>query len=303
VYVGDLNGTLHALNAATGAVRCTFTLPSPGQFISSPVVKNVDGTGPTVFIGDSVSSRGHFWAITGAGNAAGGCRRKWMYDNWANNEHIGVWDSPALAKNSQGTWEVVFGTSDPDESVYALDAVNGSLLWRFQTAILGPDEDVGAGPTIDPPGTNGFADGAVYIDGKDGVEYALNLRTGTEIWSFTLGPGSGRSYGVSEAALIGTELVVCYDASVFALDARTGSQLWMATLSLQIFASPAVAGPSGQQVLFVGDRSGTEYGLTVQNGTQVFSAVTSTDLTATAAVAAGMLYFISGGTLYAYAPS
>ena len=44
------------LNAATGAVRCTFTLPvvapatTPGRIYSSPVVGNIDGTGPDRFL-------------------------------------------------------------------------------------------------------------------------------------------------------------------------------------------------------------------------------------------------------------
>jgi len=82
-----------------------------------------------------------------------------MYDNWPNKGPTGtltgVWDEPALAQNRGGTWEVVFGTSNPDQSVYALNAVNGLRLWRFRTLNNGPDEDVGAGPTIGLPGSNG----------------------------------------------------------------------------------------------------------------------------------------------------
>lgn len=317
VYFGTLNGTLEALNAATGAVECTFTVPvippatTPGRLISSPVAGNVDGTGPTVFIGDAgaqeSSNGGHFWAITGVGNTAGSCQEKWMYDNWpirgTNGTLTGVWGDPALARGSQGTWEVVFGTSNPDQSVYALNAVTGSRLWRFHTLHNGPDEDVGAGPAIGSPGSNGFADGVVYIDGKDGIEYALDLLTGKQIWSFTLGAGSNLANGVSEAALTGNTLVVCYATSVFALNATTGTAIWTATPGGTIHASPAVSGPPGDQVLFVGDLRGNEYGLNLQTGAKVFTASTPIELQASAAVAVGMLYFTSDGTFYAYAPS
>jgi hypothetical protein len=30
----------------------------------------------------------------------------------------------------------------------------------------------------------------LYIDGKDGIEYALNLLAGKKIWSFTLAPAA-----------------------------------------------------------------------------------------------------------------
>jgi outer membrane protein assembly factor BamB len=326
LYIGGQNGTLQALNAATGAVRCTFTLPvsppatTPGRIYSSPVVGNVDGTGPTVFFGDAGTEEsdnaGHLWAIAGVGNTAGGCQPKWAYNDWPNKgptgTYTGVWDEPALAQNRRGTWEVVFGTSDPDGSVYALDAVRGSLLWRFQTEINAVDEDVGAGPTIGPPGSNGLAAGAVYVDGKDGIEYALNLRTGTQIWSFRLGAGNRDfhdiSKAVSEAALTGDKLLVCYAAKVFALNAKSGAKLWRAKpggsigAGGNIQASPAVAGPPGHRVLFAGDFHGDEFGLLVNNGSQVFAASPGGKLQASSAVAAGMLYFDSGGTLYAYAP-
>jgi outer membrane protein assembly factor BamB len=322
VYVGDLNGTLHALDAATGAVRCTFKLPviapatQPGRIISSPVVGDVDGTGTTVFIGDAgiqpkgapddIVNGGHFWAITGVGNTAGGCRKKWVYYNWPkkgpNGTQTGVWEEPALAKNSRGRWEVVFGTANPDQSVYALDAVNGARLWRYHTKQNGPDEDVGA-TTIGPPGANGFADGVVYIDGKDGIEYALDLLTGKKIWQLTIGASSDKSNAVSEATLSGNTLVTCFDTSIIALNATTGAVIWKDAAGSRIQASPAVSGPLGDQVLFVGDMNGTEYGLNMQKGTEVFKAVTTGKLQASAAVADGMLYFTNGGRFYAYAPS
>ena len=83
----------------------------------------------------------------------------------------------------------MFGTSNPDNAVYALNAASGARLWRFQTVQTGDDEDVGAGPTISAPGINGFTDGVVYIDGKDGVEYALDLLTGAEHLVVHPGPG------------------------------------------------------------------------------------------------------------------
>jgi outer membrane protein assembly factor BamB len=215
----------------------------------------------------------------------------------------GVWDEPALAQEGNGTWAVVFGTSNPDGAVYALNAVTGSRLWRFQTAQTGQDQDVGAGPTISAPGVNGFADGVAYIDGKDGVEYALNLVTGTEIWSFTLGPGSANAISVSTAALTGNTLTVGYNGSVFALNATAGTLVWEATPGGTIQAAPAVSGAPGNQVLFAGDVNGHEYGFSLATGAQIFAAVTASMVQDSAAIANGTLYFASGGTLYAYAPT
>jgi outer membrane protein assembly factor BamB len=322
VYFGTNAGTLEALNAATGAVQCTFTVPvippaiRPGKIISSPVVGDVDGTGATVFFGDAgggspagteADNGGHLWAVTGVGNTAGNCTQKWEYGNWPqkgkNGTMTGVWDQPALAQESGGTWSVVFGTSNPDNAVYALNAVTGSRLWRFRTLQTGADQDVGAGPAIGAPGINGFTDGVAYIDGKDGIEYALDLLTGKKIWAFTLGPGSGSALAVSEAALTGNTLAVCYAGSVFTLNATTGAQIWQVTLPGGIVASPSVTGAAGDQALFIGDLNGNEYGLSLANGTQVFSATPKGMVEGSAAVADGTLYFASRGTLYAYSPA
>jgi outer membrane protein assembly factor BamB len=319
VYFGDNEGTLEALNAATGVVQCTFTLPvippatAPGRIYSSPVAGNVDGTGPTVFFGDAgvpatneATNGGHMWAVTGVGNTAGKCKRKWVYNNWpnkgANGTMTGVWDEPGLVKEGNGTWAVVFGTSNPDGAVYALNAVSGTRLWRFQTLQTGQDQDVGAGPTISAPGINGFTDGVVYIDGKDGIEYALGLATGKQIWSFTLGTGSASALAVSTAALVGKSLVVCFSGTVFALNATTGALVWQATPGGTLQASPAVSGAAGDQALFVGDTNDTEYGYTLAHGTQVFSDTARGKIQDSSAVADGVLYFASGGTLYALAP-
>jgi outer membrane protein assembly factor BamB len=320
VYFGNNQGTLEALNAATGAVQCTFTLPvsppvtKPGRIIGSPVVGIVDGTGPTVFFGDAgddspgeTLNGGHMWAVTGVGNTAGACKQKWVYNNWqnkgTNGSMTGIWDGAGLVKESNGTWAVVFGTSNPDNAVYALNAASGASLWRFQTVQTGDDQDVGAGPTISAPGINGFTDGVVYIDGKDGVEYALDLLTGQSIWSFTLGPGSANAIAVSTAALAGNTLVTAYAGSMFAINATTGTLLWQATPGGTFQASPSVSGGTGDQALFVGNTNGHEYGLSLATGAVLFNVTTASGIQASTAVADGTLYFASGGTLYAYAPA
>ena len=66
--------------------------------------------------------------------------------------------------------------------------ITGKLVWRFQT-LAGTDLDVGAGITTSAPGVNGFADGVAYVDGKDGILYAIDLTTGLQIWVWNFGHG------------------------------------------------------------------------------------------------------------------
>src|SRR5262249_23602936 len=145
VYIGTVifgatsaHGGFYALDATTGDVQCTFA-PNGGVF-DGPVVETVDSTGPVVFFGDSGISvpqnAGHEWAINGVGNTAGACTQKWVFNGWNNTNggmNTGSWSPPAFVTDSTGRPLIVIGSSIPDDSVYALDARDGSEVWSFQT--------------------------------------------------------------------------------------------------------------------------------------------------------------------------
>jgi outer membrane protein assembly factor BamB len=303
VYFGDQDHTLYALDATDLSLQCTYV--TTGRIQASPVVDDVDGSGATVFIGDVGTNErnngGNEWAINGVGNTNGPCTLKWKFRSWANlgnqGDKTGSWSSPALGQDAAGRWLLVMGSSNPDDSVYALDAVTGAQVWRFQTAINGADQDVGAPPTISAPGVNGLADGAVYINGKDKIEYALDLLTGAELWEFDMGTDAGiESNSVSGTALVGGDVVVSYATYTYELDAVTGSMVWrtpaMASISL---ASPAVSGAPGDQVVIVGDLAANLYAYNLGDGSLVWQHRFNPDssnskIIASAAVASGMVY-------------
>ena len=211
VYIASHDQQLYAINATTGQIICTYT--TTGMIESSPVVGDPDATGDVVYFGDigqgEKVNAGHLWAINGVGNSNGQCTLKWSFNSFAvtsGGTRTGSWSPPALVQDAAGTWLVVFGSTNPDNAVYALDAATGVERWHFTTTTKG-DSDVGAGPTISPPGANGFADGVVYIDGKDQVEYALDLSTGASLWQFNLKKNAGSgAKAICTAALVGTNL-------------------------------------------------------------------------------------------------
>lgn len=316
VYFGNGDGSLYALDATTGAVQCTFTLPIvppetvPGVIQASPVVGHIDGSGPIVFFGDNGQrervNAGHEWAVTGVGNTAGDCQQRWAFNSFQNKgskgNKSGSWSSPALGQDSTGRWLVVFGSSNPDNSVYALNATDGTLVWRFMTEQTGGDQDVGAGPTISAPGVNGFQNGVVYVDGKDRIEYAIDLVTGTQIWSFNMQTDSGLAENsVSVAALVGNRVVVGYAGYLYDFNATTGAKVWRTATAIgTILASPAVSGAGGDHVLFIGDLNGGEHGYRLSDGSSVFSINVGHKIHASAAISDGMLFFASdGGAVFA----
>ena len=159
---------------------------------------------------------------------------RWSYGAWGeppgSEPNVGTWSPPAFARDVNGRALVVFGGSSPEGAVYALDALTGQRVWRFKTQTFSQDQDVGAGPTVSAPGVNGFADGVVYVAGKDSIMYALNLRTGAEIWEYPIrneAPGATRS----TAALVGRTLYVGNGSPVqlYAIDAVTGTKVWSST--------------------------------------------------------------------------
>ena len=146
--------------------------------------------------------------------------------------------------DSTGRTLVVFGTGQPDDAVYALDTATGAQVWRFQTTKNFSDADVGAGPTISAPGVNGDADGLVYIDGKDRIEYAIDLLTGTQLWDFDMGADANdRTNSVSCAALVGDIVVVAYADYVYEFNATTGAKIFRSVaMSGNVLGSVIVSG-------------------------------------------------------------
>src|SRR6516225_4175990 len=80
----------------------------------------------------------------------------WKY----NTTGYYVYSSPAVANGV-----VYLGSYGPDNSVYALNAGTGALLWKYNTG-----SNVYSSPAV--------ANGVVYVGSEDGNVYALNAGTG-----------------------------------------------------------------------------------------------------------------------------
>ena len=268
VYFVSTAGTMYALNAKNGTLRCSFAI---GQFTeTSPVVaEDSDGSGPVVYFGTSPSlpQQGSEYAIYGPGNTHGSCTQDWAFHGWTIQPG-GSWSPPAYGTNASGTPVVVFGSENTDNSVYALNASTGAKIWTYRTSKTAKDNDVGASPTISAPGVNGFADGVVYVLGKDKVVYAFDLTTGALIWQHALAVGTAGD--VCGIALVGDNIYLCSDTGVYALNATTGAQVWHVIPNRAFYASPAIVGAPGQQVLITANITGSIYALNLANGNTVW---------------------------------
>ena len=296
------SATIYKLDASTGAIDCSHPVHL-GVLFSSPVAATPPGGTASVYFAVPRSSGGGKVLSVSAAT----CATQWSFSGY--QVAAGTWDPLAYAVDALGEPLVLFGSSDPDDAAYAIDAVTGTEVWRYQTKGTG-DADVGSGLTISPPGANGFADGVAYVPGKDGFVFALDLTTGAELWTASLGSQGGTpNESLSTAALDGTNLVVGNAVGVSDFNAITGALLWgyqtPATSQItppgpaEVISSPAITGPAGQEVVAFGDLSGAFRVLSLATGTQLYHYQTGSWVSASPAVSNGdILFGSSDGFLY-----
>ncbi len=285
---------LYKINAATGAVSCSVPLATTAN--ASPVIGTPPGGVKTVYMGmnDLGTQSGPIYGINEAD-----CATEFQFTGYA--QESGIWDGMTFALDKNNRALVLFGTSDHDAGVYAIDAVTGALVWRFQTINGSTLADVGSGITVAPPGTNGFADGVGYAVSKDGNVYALDLTTGAEYWSYSYAQGQPvvGNGARDTAAIIGNQLVFGTTTGVFDINATTGALNWQHPDSVEVLGAPAVIGPSGHEVVAFDDVAGQVHVITLASGASLYTYQTHNYIAASVADVNGNLLVTSAdGFLY-----
>lgn len=317
LYIGASDGTLAALDAATGAPRWRFQ--AEGAIASTPAVDDQavyvasrDGLlraldvrsgrerwrhrfgaalGPDdywdYFLSSPVLVDGTLYIGVGDGHvvalATADGRVKWRTD-------VGARVRSTLAAQA-GT--LVFGTMDGH--VRALRARDGAALWSFATdgaahafADQGNDTtSVVASPTIVGSG----ADALVAVGGRDGMLYALDLVSGRLRWRLT---HDGSSWILATATDGRTLFVASGSAAIVqAVDAATGTERWRAKTRSAVFASLALAGDT----LLASDFTGTLVALDAATGQRRWEFPLGGRALSTPLVAGGVVYAASDAGL------
>ncbi len=247
LFVVDVNATLHAFAADTGAPAWTAALPSgtenrPSRFgggvsYDDGKVYATDGLGDVVAL--NAADGKELWRakpggpLRGAPSIANGNVYVLSQDNqifalsqaegkvqWAQSgtlETQGVFGVAAPAA-SQGS--VVAGFSSGELSAYRYE--NGRVLWQdalsrtSTTTAVGSLADIDAAPVIDQ--------GRVYAVGQGGRMVALELSTGQRLWEQNLA-------GISTPWIAGDWLfVMTDDARLACLSRASGKARWIAQL-------------------------------------------------------------------------
>lgn len=257
LYFGSYDHNLYAVDAASGALHWKFG--TKGRIPASPAVAN-----GRVYFGSYDSN---FYALDSATGAL-----VWKFTTGGERRFSGTHlhgaepaaevmpdpfdvflSSPALANGM-----VYFGSGDGN--VYALDASNGALRWKFHTGNV-----VHASPAV--------ANGMVYVGSWDSYFYALDATSGQERWRFKTGddPAIHNQVGIQSSAVVADGVVYfgCRDSHLYALDATTGAKRWaFSTGDSWVVSSPAVR--DGTVYLATSDSALVE-ALDAKSGAPLFS--------------------------------
>jgi eukaryotic-like serine/threonine-protein kinase len=290
---------LYKFNLTTGATECS--LVTSHEFYSSFTAATPPGGKPSIYVSnlDNGYSSGPMMGIE-----ASNCSVEWSFSDYHDPPN-GPWSPIAYGVDKKGTPLVLDGTSDPDQSEYAVNALTGKLVWRFQGPGVG-DYDIAAGATISAPGVNGFADGVAYVPTKFGEMFALNLTTGAKIWSYIFNPRpplTTSATGRSTAALDGTNLVFGYHSGVIDLNAVNGKLRWnyKDPSSTEVLSSVAIVGKTKAAVICA-DLSGAVHALNIANGDSLYNYQTGGYIVSSPAVSDGdVIIASSDGLLYDFA--
>jgi outer membrane protein assembly factor BamB len=286
VYVGDLDGTFHALAADTGEPRWTFRTEA-GGFPSSAAWMD-DGRRPLVIVGDDTG------VVRGLDAATG--ELAWEYET--DGEISG---GPTVLHTADGI-RVLVGSQDA--SLACLDAAGGRVIWKHSIAdqircsptvartpdgervfIAGCDgklhiidavtgEATGAVPIDGPTGTTpAAADGRVFFGSEGGAFFAIDVLKREVAWRKQAG-AAGQSYRSSAALADGLAIVGSRGRAVEAFSRADGERKWRLPLRGRVDAAPAVAlatGPAAdagpaRNVAIVADAAGTIVAIDVATG-------------------------------------
>lgn len=131
-------------------------------------------------------------------------------------ERVAPWVQAVIAED-----RLFIGTTQG--ALYAFDARNGSVLWRYQ-----------AGPILHTAGT---AKGLVFFGSMDGNVYALRASSGELAWKYE----SGLRTGFSSAVLLAEDKVFLANRGgvYFALSQADGRLVWKRDLGVPILMSSA----------------------------------------------------------------
>lgn len=305
IYIGDLDGTFHALDLETGTSRWSFKTEAAG-FPSAAAV-SLDAALPLVVVGDDTG------VVRAFDRTAGDV--VWEYET--DGEISG--GPTILVKDDAAPARVLVGSQDA--SLACLGLADGKVLWKHVIA-----DQIRCSPSV--------AEGRVFIAGCDGNLHAIDVVTGAETSAVRIdGPtgttpaaaggrvffgteggtffgidvhpaavawkvapaANAQAYRSSAAVAAGVAIVGVRGRAVEAFGLDEGGRRWRHAMRGRVDASPVVCGvaASTRLVAVVADSAGRIAALDVATGDVAWEFDAGGGFSAGAACAAGRVVLAS----------
>ena len=191
IYLGDLDGTFHALALESGEPRWSFKGDAP--FTSAAVVSTAPGQ-PLVVVGDVAGMVRALDRTTGA--------VVWTYETTGE-----ISGGPTLLERPEGLCVLV---GSQDASLSALNFSDGTLLWKHSIT-----DQIRCSPTV--------ARGKVLLAGCDGKLHILNAASGESVAAVAIDGPTGTT-----PAAWGSKVCFGSEGGVFwGIDVDTAQVAWL----------------------------------------------------------------------------
>ena len=312
VFIGDLDGTFHAVSLETGEERWSFKtdvgFPSAAAVSSDPGV-------PLVVVGDAAGIVRAFDRATGE-------------IRWEHRTEGEISGGPAIMA-AAGTTRVLVGSQDATLS--ALNLSDGTVAWTHTIAdqircsptvagdvvfVAGCDgklhlidvttgRETAAVPIDGPTGTTPAAQGnRVFFGTEGGRFYGIDIAPPREAWK-TETAAKGRSYRSSAAVAGDLAIVGSRGRAVEAFTLADGGLRWRHPMRGRVDASPLVVHADGQKsAVIVGDSAGRIVAVDAATGAPIWEFDAGGGFAGGAAAAAGRIVLAStDGTIWCFSTS
>ncbi|GAB4304764.1 MAG: hypothetical protein Kow0090_20380 [Myxococcota bacterium] len=170
-----------------------------------------------------------------------------------------------------------------DGYLYAVNAADGTLKWRFKT-----DSGVTSTPLV--------RNGVVYFGSNDTYVYAIDEATGTKVhWKFKTGGWVNSSPKLKDGVIY----VGSVDKNLYAIDAQSGKEVCRYAAKGEIIAYPEFA--QGLVFFAGGTNDGQIYAVEEKTCKEVWKFITGYQIKSDPVIDGDMLYITSGDRkLYAF---
>ncbi|MFM8735245.1 MAG: PQQ-binding-like beta-propeller repeat protein [Pirellulales bacterium] len=314
IYVGDLDGTFHALSLETGEPRWTFKgsagFPAAAALSTDPAM-------PLVVAGDAEGGVRAFDRGTGE-------------VRWEHRTEGEISGGPTIMPTRDGL-RVLVGSQDA--TLTCLDLADGMVVWTHTIAdqircgptvvegivlVAGCDgklhlidastgNETAAVPIDGPTGTTPASEGGrAFFGTEGGTFHAIDIAPPREAWK-AQSTAKGKSYRSSAAISGGLAIVGSRGRAIESFATDDGAQRWRHPMRGRVDASPVIVhagGEGGREAVIVGDSAGRIVAVDAATGAPVWEFDAGGDFAGGAAVADGRVVLANGdGTIWCFTPA